>query len=226
MSDSFVIRGLVVTRGTETLGVTSVKDAKIAVFSCAMDTQTAETKGTIVIKSAEELLNYNKSEEQLSYKFVKSIADSGANVVVAGGSISELVLHYLEKYKIMTVKVTSKFELRRVSKLLGATSLFRIGAPTAEEFGHASLVEVQEIGSQRVTVFRRDDKDDSKLATLVIRGGSTNLLDDVERAIDDGVHTFSNLCRDPKFVYGAGSCEIVKLLANTTILPYNLLGSC
>ena len=141
-----MIRGLVVARGTETVGITSVKDAKIAVFSCAMDTQTAKTKGTIVIKTAEELLNYNKSEEQLSYKFVKAIADSGANVVFAGGSISELVLHYLEKYKIMTIKVTSKFELRHVAKLLGATSIFRIGAPTLEEFGYASSVEVQKNG--------------------------------------------------------------------------------
>lgn len=176
-----------------------------------MSVETAETKGTIVIKTAEELLNYNKSEEQLSYKFVKSIADSGCNVVVCGGSISELVLHYLEKYKIMTIKVTSKFELRRISKLLGATSLFRIGAPTPDEFGHASSVDVQEIGSNRVTVFRRDDKDDCRQATLVIRGSSNNLLDDVERAIDDGVHTYANLCRDPRFVYGAGSAEIVIL---------------
>jgi len=172
-----------------------------------MDTQEAETKGTVLIKSAEELLNYNKSEEDLAHKFVKGIADAGVNCVVCGGSISDIVLHYLEKYKIMTTKVTSKFELRRICKALSALAIVRIGAPIPEEIGTADKAYVKEIGNQKVVVFERSS-DDCKLATIVLRGSSTNLLDDVERAIDDGVCAYRNLCRDGRFVYGAGATEI------------------
>lgn len=57
------------------------------------------------------------------------------------------MLHYLEKYKIMVVRVMSKFELRRLAKCVGAVQLTRLGAPTAEEMGQADEVVVQEVGS-------------------------------------------------------------------------------
>jgi T-complex protein 1 subunit theta len=207
MTDSFVMRGLIVNRNVETPTLTSVDKPKIAVYGCPMDTQEAETKGTILIKSADELLNYSKSEEDLAQKFVKAIADAGINCVIAGGSISDIVLHYLEKYRIMTTKVTSKFELRRLCKALGAATMVRLGAPLPDEIGIADKAFVKEIGNQKVVVFQRDS-DDCKLATIVLRGSSTNLLEDIERAIDDGVCAYRNLCRDGRFVYGAGAAEI------------------
>jgi T-complex protein 1 subunit theta len=207
MTDSFVMRGLIVNRNVETPTLTSVDKPKIAVFGCPMDTQEAETKGTILIKSADELLNYSKSEEDLAQKFVKSLADAGVNCVIAGGSISDIVLHYLEKYRIMTTKVTSKFELRRLCKALGAATMVRLGAPLPDEIGIADKAFVKEIGNQKVVVFQRDNED-CKLATIVLRGSSTNLLEDIERAIEDGVCAYRNLCRDGRFVYGAGAVEI------------------
>lgn len=61
---------------------------------------------------------------------VKNIADANVNVVVTGGTISDIMLHYIEKYKIMCIRLTSKFELRRLCKCLGATPLVRLVAPT------------------------------------------------------------------------------------------------
>jgi len=93
------------------------------------------------------LLNYNKTEEEHAHQFIKKIADSGAKVVVVGGTISDICLHFLEKYRIMAIKVTSKFELRRISKALSATALTKLDGPNPDEMGTADLVEVREIGS-------------------------------------------------------------------------------
>ena len=68
-------------------------------------------------------------------------------MVVVGGTISDICLHYCEKYKIMVVRVMSKFELRRLCRCLNATALARLGAPTAEEIGVADDVYQTEIGS-------------------------------------------------------------------------------
>jgi T-complex protein 1 subunit theta len=206
-TDSFVMRGLIVTRNVETPALTSVDSPKIAVFGCPLDTQAAETKGTVLIKNAEDLVSYNRSEEELAHKFVKGIADAGVSCVFSGGTISDIVLHFLEKYKIMTTKVTSKFELRRICKAIGATAVTRLGAPIADEIGTADKVFVKEIGSQKVVVIQRDNKD-CKLATIVLRGSTNNILDDIERAIDDGVSAYRNLCRDQRYVAGAGGAEI------------------
>ncbi len=207
MTDSFVLKGLVVTRNVETPTLNHVENPKIAVYGCPLDTQSAETKGTVVIQSAEELLNYSKSEEDLAHKFIKGMADLGVNCVIVGGSISEICLHFLEKYKIMTTRVTSKFELKRLAKALGATAIMRLGAPVVDELGTADKAYVKEIGSEKVVVFERDSQD-CKLATIVLRGSTHNILDDIERAIEDGVSAFRNICKDGRFVYGAGATEI------------------
>ena len=43
----------------------------------------------------------------------------GAKVVVANGAISDMALHFMDRYEIMAIKVLSKFELRRVCGALG-----------------------------------------------------------------------------------------------------------
>lgn len=117
--------------------ITKADSPKIAVYSCPMDADQADTKGTVLIKNAEDLMNYTKGEEDHAETIIRSIAESGATVLVCGGSVADIMLHYLEKYKIMVVRVMSKFELRRLARCVGATQLTRLGAPTAEEMGSA-----------------------------------------------------------------------------------------
>ena len=87
-------------------------------------------------------MNYTKTEEEHAEKIIKSVADAGTDLVVVGGSISDICLHYCEKYGMMVVRIMSKFELKRLSKCLGATALTRLGAPTPEEMGTADSVVV------------------------------------------------------------------------------------
>ncbi len=68
-------------------------------------------------------------------------------VIVVGGTIADICMHYCEKYQLMIIKVLSKFELKRLCKAVGATALTRLGSPTLEELGTADEVFVQEIGS-------------------------------------------------------------------------------
>ena len=207
ITDSQMVRGVVVQRDTDG-AVKHVEKAKVAVFGCSIEASSAETKGVVVIKNAEELMAYNKGEERMMEESIKGVADSGAKVVVSGGSISEIALHFIEKYGMMAVRVPSKFELRRLCRATGAACLVRVGPPMPAELGSADSVTVQELSSRLVTVFRQDSGDDSALSTIVLRGPTMNLLDDMERAIDDAVHTARVLCKDGRFVPGGGAAEM------------------
>jgi T-complex protein 1 subunit theta len=207
LEDSTFLSGFLVKRNAEGCIDRMVKP-RIAVYSCPLDTMQAETKGTVLIQNASELLNYSKGEEDLAEKFVQKLVNANINVVVSGGSVADIVLHFLDKYKIMVVRILSKFELRRVARAVRATILSKLEAPTPEEIGTSDDVAVQEIASERVVIFRRDTED-CKLSTIVLRGSTNNILEDIERAIDDGVHVFRSLIKDPVFVPGAGSFETV-----------------
>lgn len=103
--------------------LTKVLNAKIAVYTCAVDITQTETKGTVLIKSADELMNFSRGEESLLESQIKAIADSGATVVVSGGKFGDMALYYVNKYNMMAVRIPSKFDLRRLCKAIGATAL-------------------------------------------------------------------------------------------------------
>lgn len=207
VDDSTFLSGFLVKRCAEG-NVDRMIKPRIAVYSCPLDTMQAETKGTVLIQNATELINYSKGEEDLAQAFVEKLVHANINVVCSGGSVSDIVLHFLEKYQIMCVKILSKFELRRLARAVRATILSELKPPTPDETGSSDDVGVEEIASEKVVIFKRNT-DDCKLSTIVLRGSTTNILEDIERAIDDGVHVFRSLLRAPEFVPGAGATEIV-----------------
>jgi T-complex protein 1 subunit theta len=146
---------MVCLRGSET-SQTKVENAKIAVFNTSIEMQQGETKGTIMLKNAEELMNYTKGEEEAFEKFIKALAEAGVNVVIGTGSISEMALHYFEKYKIFTLKLMSKWEMKRIARSVGASPVVKLSTPSPEELGFANEVSVTEISSTKCTIFRRD----------------------------------------------------------------------
>jgi len=169
--------------------------------------QQGETKGTVLLKNADDLLNYTTGEEDKFEGFIKKLAEAGVNCVVCQGSMSELAVHFFEKYKIMAVKIMSKWELKRVGRACGATPIVKLECPTPDEMGYADEVNFQEISSTWCTVFRRD-QEENKMATIVLRGSTQAQLDDIERAIDNGVNAIKSLIRDARLVPGAGATEM------------------
>ena len=120
-------------------------------------------------------------------------------VIVAGGKFGDMALHYVNKHGLMAVRLLSKFDLRRLCKTVGATALPRLTAPAPDELGYCDRVYTDELGDTAVVVFRQEAAE-SRIATVVVRGATDNMMDDVERAIDDGINNFKALTK----VRGAG----------------------
>merc|ERR1711988_1306551 len=206
MSSTHLVQGLVMV-GNVNGTITKVEGAKVAVYSVGLDIEATYTKGTVLIKDADQLKTYNKSEEDAMEAIVQEMSEAGVNVAVFGSGISEIAQHFLERYGIMVCKVLSKFELRRLCQATGATAMVRVGRPTPEELGACDLVQEKELGQTKIVVFQNTGETNT-ISTIVVRASSKNILEDQERAINDGVNVYRALCRDARLVPGGASTEM------------------
>ncbi|KAI3780188.1 hypothetical protein L2E82_10159 [Cichorium intybus] len=200
------VKGMVL-KGDTVGSIKKVENAKVVVIAGGVDTTATETKGTVLIHSAEQLENYAKTEEAKVEELIKAVADSGAKVIVSGAAVGEMALHFCERYKIMVLKIGSKFELRRFCRTTGCVALLKLGTVNPDDLGFVNSISVEEIGGARVTVVRNEEGGNS-VTTVLLRGSTDSILDDLERAVDDGVNTYKALCKDSRIVPGAAATEI------------------
>ncbi|KAF3442210.1 hypothetical protein FNV43_RR16126 [Rhamnella rubrinervis] len=201
-----VVRGMVLK--SDAVGsIKRIEKAKVAVFAGGVDTSATETKGTVLIHNAEQLENYAKTEEAKVEELIKAVADSGAKVIVSGAAVGEMALHFCERYKLMVLKISSKFELRRFCRTTGAVAMLKLSQPNPDNLGYVDSVSVEEIGGVRVTVVNNEEGGNT-VSTVLLRGSTDSILDDLERAVDDGVNTYKAMCRDSRIVPGAAATEI------------------
>ncbi|KAE9466003.1 hypothetical protein C3L33_02088, partial [Rhododendron williamsianum] len=210
---------------TDAVGsIKRVEKAKVVVFSGGVDTSATETKGTMQIHSAEQLEKYSKTEAAKVEELIKAVAESGAKVIVSGGAVGEMALHFCERYKysslkvlnslfhfnfihrLMVLKISSKFELQRFCRTTGAVAILKLGRPNPDDLGYVDSVSVEEIGGVRVTVVKNEGG--NSVSTVVLQGSTDSILDDLERAVDDGVNTYKAMCRESRMVPGAAATEI------------------
>jgi T-complex protein 1 subunit theta len=207
VDDTTVLNGLALPKGPEGV-VMHVDGARIAIFANGVDAQKTETKGTVLIRNADELLNYSSGEDKFMADLVQSIVDTGVNVVVSGASISSLAQHYFEKHGVLLVKATSKFDLRRLARAVNATPILKFERPTPEQLGRCKTVRAKEVGSTIITVFEHAAGDATGVSTIVVRAATQNMLNDVERALEDAINIYKVFTKDGRMVPGAGATEM------------------
>ncbi|XP_039043730.1 T-complex protein 1 subunit theta-like [Hibiscus syriacus] len=109
--------------------------------------------------------------------------------------------------RMILCQISSKFELRRFCRTTGTSALLKLSQLKADDLGFIDSISVEEIGGSRVTVVRSEEGG-NKISTVLLRGSTDSILDDLERAVDDGVNTYKAMCRDSRMVPGATTTEI------------------
>jgi len=203
--DTHVVNGMVTYFRSKT-STKSVENCKVLALGTNVGLREMDGTQNVLFENASDLLNFAKSEESVVEASVKRIADMGVRFLILNTKATDLEYHYLNKYKIYVIIIVSKFERRRMCRMMKCRMcVTKDFGP--EDLGFVKSVKEVEIGGRRLSQIQQNDGE-SCVATIVVRGASDNIMKDICRASSDGINTIRAMCRESDFVPGAGAAEI------------------
>ena len=208
-----LVRGLVLDKEVVHAGMPKkVVDAKIALVEAALEVTKTEFDAKISIKDPSSMQSFLDEEERMLKTMVDKIVEAGANVVIAQKGIDDVVQHYLAKQGILAVRRIKKSDVERLHKTTGATIVSKIQNLTSADLGKAKLVEQRNVGDDKMLFIEGTPK--STVVTLLVRGGTDHIVDEVDRALNDALYVVRDVIMHPAITYGGGALasEISKQL--------------
>jgi len=206
IKDSGIIEGIVLDKEVVHAGMPKkVIDAKIALINTALEINKTETDAKINISNPQQLKTFLDEENKMLKTMVDKIVASGANVLACQKGVDDMVQHYLAKADILTVRRIKESDMTKLAKATGARITTNLDDLYEKDLGFAQLVEERKIEEDR-WVFVEGCKH-PKSVSLLLRGGSQRVVDEVERSIHDAIMVVRDVMELPSIVAGGGAPE-------------------
>jgi len=205
-SDTELVKGIVIDKEVVHPGMPKrVKDAKIALIDTALEVKETETDAQIQITDPSKLQEFIEQEERMLKEMVEKIAKTGANVVFCQKGIDDIAQHFLAKKGILAARRVKKSDMEKLAKATGARIVTNLDDLKPSDLGYAKLVEEKKVADEEM-IFVRDCKN-PKSVTILVRGGTEHVVDEVDRAIEDAIGAVASAIELGKIVPGGGAPE-------------------
>lgn len=204
IKDSTLVDGIILDKERVHAGMPrSVSDARVALVNSAIEVKKTEVDAKIQITDPNQLAAFLEEEEGYIRKLVDRIEASGANVVICQKGIDDLAQHYMSKKGIFAIRRAKKSDMEALAKATGGSVVTNLDDLTADDLGAAAKVEQRKIGDSDMTFITGCPE--AKSVSVLLRGGTEHVVDEVRRAFADAVGVVSVAWEDGLVLTGGGS---------------------
>ena len=183
-----------------------IKEARIALLDTALEIKSPESDTKIEINSPQQLQEFIDREEKILKDMVEKVKSSRANVVICQKGIDDLAQHYLAKSGIYAVRRVKKSDMDNLARATRGKVVTSLKELSTEDLGFAGVVEEVKVGNELMTYVK--ECQNPKSVTILIRGGTQHVVDEVERAVKDAIGDIAAVLKSKKAVAGAGAVEV------------------
>jgi archaeal chaperonin len=220
ISDSTLIKGIILDKEVVHSGMPKkIEGAKIALINSALEIKKTEFDARLNISSPEQMKSFMEEENTILKEMVEKIKSSGANVVLCQKGIDDVVQHFMNKEGILAVRRIKDSDMSKLSKATGGRIVGSVKDLEKTDLG-TEIVEEKQVEEDK-WVFIEGCKN-PKAVSLLIRGGSQRVIDEVDRSIHDAFMVIKDVIEKPMILVGAGAPEAYvanKLRAWSKTLP-------
>ena len=206
IDDSELVEGVIVDkeRVDENMPY-AVEDADVALFDGAIEVKETEIDAEVNVTDPDQLQQFLDQEEEQLREMVDHLVDIGADVVFVGDGIDDMAQHYLAQEGILAVRRAKSDDLKRLARATGGRVVSNLDDIETDDLGFAGSVAQKDVGGdERIFV---EDVEEAKSVTLILRGGTEHVVDEVERAIEDSLGVVRTTLLDGQVLPGGGAPE-------------------
>jgi len=206
VEDSELIKGIVLDKERLSENMPRiVQNAKIALIDREIEIKKTEMDAKIEIKTPDQMQAFLDQEEKMLRDMVEKITASGANVILCQKGVDDVAIHFLSKKGVYAIRRVSESDMKKVAKATGAKIINNLKDLNKDDLGFAGTVEEKKVGDDEFTYIM--DCKNPKAVTLLIRGGTEHVTNEIERAVTDAVGDVSAALKTGMVVAGAGAPE-------------------
>ena len=206
IQDTQIIKGIVLDKEIVHSGMpTKIEKAKIALINSALEIEKTEMSSEIRITDPTQMQMFLEEENRMIKTMVDKLHDVGVNVLICQKGIDDIAQHYLAKYGIMAIRRVKESDMIKLSKATGGRVINNLDDLSEKDLGAADLAEQKKVESDK-WVFIEGCKHPQSV-TLLIRGGSQRVIDEVDRSIHDALMVVKDVIEKPEIVAGGGAPE-------------------
>ncbi|MBR9677394.1 thermosome subunit [Candidatus Woesearchaeota archaeon] len=207
VEDTELVEGIILDKEKVHSSMPStVHNAKILLLDASLEVKETEIDAKIQITDPSQMQAFLDMEENMLKKMVDRVVASGANVIFCQKGIDDLVQHYLAKNNVFAARRVKKSDMEKLARATGAKIVNNLEDLSSSDLGKAGVVEEKTISDEEMIYVKECKK--AKAVTILVRGGTEHIIDEVARAIEDAIGDLIAVIDNGKIVAGAGAPEV------------------
>ena len=210
VTESFLVAGVAFKRTFSYAGFEqqpkNFSSPKILCLNLELELKSEKENAEVRIDDPSIYQSIVDAEWSIIYEKLSLCVESGASIVLSRLPIGDLATQYFADRNIFCAGRVAPDDLHRVAKATGAKIQTTVYGMTPSVLGTCSDFEEKQVGAERFNIFKGCSQ--ASVATIVLRGGAEQFIDETERSIHDSIMIVKNCVRNMRVVAGGGATEM------------------
>lgn len=214
IDDSVVLKGVMFQKDTVHSSMRRhIENPRILLLDTPLEYKKGESQTNMEVSGDNDWNQLLLLEEEYVKNMCAEIILHKPDIVITEKGVSDLAQHYLAKANITAFRRLRKTDNNRIARAVGATIVSRTDEIQESDIGlGCGLFKMEKLGNNEWFAYLTDCAD-PKACTVVLRGGSKDVLNEIERNLQDAMQVVRNVVYNPKLVPGGGSIEMALAVA-------------
>lgn len=184
-----------------------IENPRVLLLDCPLEYKKGESQTNLEITKEEDWEKILRQEEEAIERMCTDILRFRPDIVITEKGVSDLAQHFFVKAGVTSLRRVRKSDNNRIARVTGATICNRTSEIQESDIGTAcGLFEVRKYGDEYFSFLEQCR--DPTACTILLRGGSKDVLNEIERNLHDAMGVARNVVFEPKLLPGGGATEM------------------